>query len=158
VKLFLGGAGLPLAPEARCRWSICLSVCLSVCRHAYLKNQMPQFGEATPSEKNDGATAIKHHCRKFVKFDSAVSEICELTDRQTNKPAGDLVRAPPLSNFRELPFRNKRLNQNSVETLYAGNVGLHYTKISENWIKNCRRSSISREPLNYDVFSSQSRR
>jgi len=37
---------------------------------------------------------------------------------------------PPLSKFRGLPFRNKGLNQNSVETLYAGNVGDHYTKIS----------------------------
>jgi len=25
-------------------------------------------------------------------------------------------------------------------------VGHHYTKISQNWIENCRRSSISRDP------------
>jgi len=68
-----------------------------------------------------------------------------LTNRE-NKPVGDLVRTRPLPNFRALPFRNKGLNQNSVETLYAGNVGHYYTKISENWIKNRRRSSISRDP------------
>jgi len=62
------------------------------------------------------------------------------------KPVGNLVHASPLSKFRGLPFRNKVLNQNFVETLYAGNIGHHYTKISENWIKNCRRSSISRDP------------
>ena len=67
-------------------------------------------------------------------------------DRHRYKPVGDLVRALPLSKFRGLPFRNKGLNQNSVETLYAGNVGHHYTKISENWIKNCRMSSILRDP------------
>jgi len=53
------------------------------------------------------------------------------TDKQPDKPVGDLVRVPPLSNFRALPFRNKGLNQNSVETLYAGNLGLRRTKISE---------------------------
>jgi len=36
----------------------------------------------------------------------------------------------PASNFRALPFRNKGLNQNSVDILYAGNLGLHCTKIS----------------------------
>jgi len=63
-----------------------------------------------------------------------------------DKPVGNLVRVPPLSKFRGLPFRNKGLNQNSVDNLHAGNVGHHYTKISENWIKNCRRSSISCDP------------
>jgi len=78
--------------------------------------------------------------------------------KQTDKPVGDLVRAPPLSKFKGLPFRSKGLNQNSVEILYAGNVGQHYTKMSENWIKNCRRSSISRDPSEKYVFSSQFRR
>jgi len=40
-----------------------------------------------------------------------------------------------------------------VETLYAGNVGHHYTKISENWIKNCRRSGILRDPSEKLGFS-----
>jgi len=80
------------------------------------------------------------------------------TDRQTDKPVGNLVRARPLSKFRGLPFRNKALNQNSVETLYAGNLGHHCTKISENWIKNCRRSSIWRDPSENEVFRSQFRR
>jgi len=79
-------------------------------------------------------------------------------DKQTDKLVGDLVRKPPLSKFRGLPFRNKGLNQNSVETPYAGNVGHHYTKISENWIKNCRRSSISRDTSENEVFRSQFRR
>jgi len=52
-------------------------------------------------------------------------------DKQTDKPVGDLVRAPPLSNFRALPFRDKGLNQNSVDTVYAGNLGFDCTKISE---------------------------
>jgi len=51
-------------------------------------------------------------------------------DRQTNKPVGDLVSMPPLSNFKGLPFRNKGLNQKYVDTLKTGNVGHHYTKIS----------------------------
>jgi len=46
------------------------------------------------------------------------------TDRQTDKPVG--------------------LSQNSVETLYAGNVEHHYTKISENSIiRNPERRSPS---------------
>jgi len=72
----------------------------------------------------------------------------EQTNTQTDKPVGDLARTPLLSKF-----RNKGLNQNSVETLYAGNVGHHYTKISENWIKNCRRSSILRDPSEKWGFS-----
>ena len=76
-------------------------------------------------------------------------------DRQTNKQDGRRLGShAPLSNFRALPFRNNGLNQNFVETLYAGNVGHHYTKISENWIKNCR-SSISRDPSENEVFRSQ---
>jgi len=42
----------------------------------------------------------------------------QYTDTQTDKTVGDLVCVPPLSNFRALPFRNKGLNQNSVETIY----------------------------------------
>jgi len=53
------------------------------------------------------------------------ANVTQQTDRHTDKPVGDLVRALPLSNFTALPFRNKGLNQNSVETLYAGNLGLH---------------------------------
>jgi len=58
-----------------------------------------------------------------------------------------------------MPFRNKNLNQNSVETLYAGKLGHHCTKISENYIKNCRRSSIWRDPLimRFFVHSSAAR-
>jgi len=82
-----------------------------------------------------------------------------LNNWHRNKPVGDLVRVPPLSKFRRLAFRNESLNQNSVETLYAGNVGHHCTKISENWIKNCRRSSISHDPsdpwFSNEVFRSQ---
>ena len=48
-------------------------------------------------------------------------------------------------NLRELLFRNEGLNQNSVDTLYAGNLGDHCIKISLNWIKNCRRRSIWRD-------------
>jgi len=55
------------------------------------------------------------------------------TDRQRDRQAGRrLGSCTPLSNFRALTFRNKGLNQNSVDNLYAGNVGLHCTKISEN--------------------------
>ena len=78
--------------------------------------------------------------------DNKAHSLRDVTQQTCIMPVGDLDRAPPLSKFRGLPFRNKVLNQNSVEILYAGNVGHHYTKISENWIKNCRRSSISRDP------------
>jgi len=65
------------------------------------------------------------------------------TDRQTN--------------FKALPFTNKGLCQDSLDNLHAGNLGLHCTEISENYIKNCRiRRSIWRDPPNYEVFRSQS--
>ena len=53
-------------------------------------------------------------------------------DRQTDRQAGGRLGSRALAvKFKALPFRNKGLNQHSVETLYAGNVGHHYTKISE---------------------------
>ena len=48
----------------------------------------------------NAAVAIGNMQKNFVKFDRVVFQLCERTDRQTNKPVGDLVRAPPLSNFR----------------------------------------------------------
>jgi len=49
---------------------------------------------------------------------------------RNNKTVGDLVHAPLLSKFKGLPFRNKGLNEKSVDTQDTGNVRHHYTKIS----------------------------
>jgi len=122
--------------------------------------------ESEPQSTDPVGQSDFHHLRSPLvcrqTYDKLYANNMKLhTNLETNildKPVGDLVRAPPLSNFRALSFRNKGLNQNFVEILYAGNVGHHYTKISENWIKNCRKSSISRNPSENEVFCSQFRR
>jgi len=64
------------------------------------------------------------------KFHSPAPPSGGTVNKKPHKLVGDLVHVPPLSNFKGLPFRNKGLNQKSVDTLKTGNVGHHYTKIS----------------------------
>jgi len=70
---------------------------------------------------------LLEHATKVVEriFKNRIRQQVDIHD----KPVGDLVHVLPPSNFRALLFRNKGLNQNSVETLYAGNLGYHCTKI-----------------------------
>ena len=69
----------------------------------------PEINNVSPRRQRRTEPWPRATCaKKFVKFGRAVFESCErtdgLTDRQTDKPVGDLVCAPPLSNFRALPF------------------------------------------------------
>ena len=70
------------------------------------------------------ATKRRH---KFEPRVHAWKKRTKTSEDYKNKLVDDLVRVPLLSKFRGLPFRSKGLHQNSVETLYASNVGHHYT-------------------------------
>jgi len=129
-----------------CRW------CLVSCVNFSTKNPTGAI-QPNPTQPMDCLKSSRHPSVQWWRLTVSPSTLYKVRSRFHLQASRRLGSRAPLSKFRVLPFRNKGLNQNSVETLYTGNVGHHYTKISENWIKNCRRISISRDPSEKWGFS-----